>query len=64
MKFSVTFLAGISLGIGIKHLAGISSGACMFFAGVLAVVVPITALLSSKRRVRTLGAFLERCRDL
>ena len=58
MKFSLTFLAGIPLGIGIKHFAGINSGAPMFFAGVLAVVVPVFALLSSKRRVRTLARFL------
>ncbi len=30
----------------------------MFFAGVLAVVVPITAVLSSKRRVLKLARFL------
>jgi hypothetical protein len=30
----------------------------MFFAGVLAVVVPVIALLSSKRRLRTLARFL------
>ena len=58
MKFSLTFLAGIPLGIGIEHFAGINSGAPMFFAGVLAVVVPVIALLSSKRRVRTLARFL------
>jgi len=58
MKFSLPFLAGIPLGIGIKHFAGINSGAPMFFAGVLAVVVPLFALLSSKRRVRTLARFL------
>ena len=58
MRFSLTFLAGIPLGIGIKHFAGINSGALMFFAGVLAVVVPVMALLSSKRRVRTLARFL------
>ena len=58
MKFSLTFLAGIPLGIGIKHFAGINSGAPMFFAGVLAVVIPVIALLSSKRRVRTLARFL------
>jgi hypothetical protein len=58
MKFSLTFLAGIPLGIGIEHLMGIDSGAPMFFAGVLAVVVPVAALLSSERRVRTLARFL------
>jgi hypothetical protein len=58
MKLSLTFLAGIPVGIGITHLAGINSGAPMFFAGVLAVLVPVTALLSSKRRVRTLARFL------
>src|SRR5580704_10945239 len=30
----------------------------MFFAGVVAVVVPVIALLSSKQRVRTLARFL------
>jgi hypothetical protein len=58
MKCSLTFLAGIPLGIGIEHLVGTNSGAPMFFAGVLAVVVPVIALLSSKRRVRTLARFL------
>jgi len=58
MKFSLTFLAGIPIGIGITHFAGIKPGVPMFFAGVLAVVVPVIALLSSKRRVRALGRFL------
>ena len=58
MKFSLTFLAGIFLGIGIEYFVGINSGAPMFFAGVLAVVVPVAALLSSKRRVRTLARLL------
>lgn len=58
MKCSLALLAGIPLGIGIKYFAGINSGAPMFFAGVLAVVVPVIALLSSKRRVRTLARFL------
>jgi hypothetical protein len=58
MKFSLTFLAGIPLGIGIEHFAGINSGAPLFFAGVLAVVVPVIALLSSKRRVRALARCL------
>ncbi len=58
MKSSLAFLAGIPLGIGIKHFAGINSGAPMFLAGVLAVVVPLIALLSSKRRVRRLARFL------
>jgi hypothetical protein len=56
MKFSLTFLAGIPLGIGIEHL--ISAGVPMFFAGVLAVVVPVAALLASKRLVRALARFL------
>jgi hypothetical protein len=56
MKFSLTFLAGIPLGIGIEHLT--NSGVPMFFAGVLAVVVPVAALLASKRLVRTLARFL------
>jgi hypothetical protein len=58
MKCSVAFLAGIPLGIAIKYFAGINSGAPMFFAGVLAVVVPVIALPSSKRRVRALARFL------
>jgi hypothetical protein len=58
MKTSLTFLTGIPLGIGISHLAGINSGAPIFFAGVFAVVVPVIALLSSKRRVRALARFL------
>jgi len=58
MKFSLAFLAGIPVGIGIKHFAGINSGAPMFFAGVLAVVVPVIALFSSRRRFRALARFL------
>jgi hypothetical protein len=58
MKCSLAFLAGIPLGFSIKYLAGINSGVHMFFAGVLAVVVPVIALLSSKRRARTLARFL------
>jgi hypothetical protein len=58
MKCSLAFLAGIPLGIGIKYFTGINSGAPMFFAGMLAVVVPVIALLSSKRRVRTLAHVL------
>jgi len=58
MKCSLAFLAGIPLGIGIKYFAGINFGVSMFFAGVLAVVVPLIALLSSKRRVRRLARFL------
>src|SRR5208282_3800052 len=58
MKSSLMFLAGIPVGIGIKYFAGISSGAPTFFAGVLAVVVPVIALFSSKRRVRRLARFL------
>ena len=57
MKCSLAFLAGIPLGIGIKYFVGINSGAPMFVAGVLAVVVPLIALLSSKRRVRMLARF-------
>ena len=58
MKCSLAFVAGIPLGIGIKYFAGINSGVPMFFAGVLAMVVPVIALLSSKRRVRELARFL------
>lgn len=58
MKLLLTFLAGILLGTGINRFAGITSGAPVFFAGALAVVGPVIALLSSRRRVRRLARFL------
>jgi hypothetical protein len=58
MKFALTFLAGVLAQTGIMYFGGIRSGAPMFFAGVLAVAVPVIGLLSSKRRIRALARLL------
>jgi hypothetical protein len=58
MKFALTFLAGVLAQTGIIYFGGIRSGVPMFFAGVLAVAVPVIGLRCSKRRVRALARLL------
>lgn len=58
-KLSIAFLAGVLMMAGIVYVSGPRSFAIpMFFAGSLAVVVPIAALLSSVKRILAVARFL------
>lgn len=63
IKTSLAFLAGVLAMAGIVYMAGARFAAPMFFAGMVAVVAPAIALLSSVGRIRTAARFLNAFAD-
>jgi hypothetical protein len=58
LKTSIGFGSGVLAMAAVVYLAGAHFAAPMFFAGVVAVLAPAVALLSSIDRVRTVARFL------
>jgi biotin transporter BioY len=58
MKLSIAFLTGVLAMAAVVYSTGAHFAAPMFFAGVVAVVAPGIAYLSSIKRIRTAARFL------
>lgn len=58
LKTSIAFLAGVLLMAGIMYGAGARFSVALYVAGVVSVVAPLAALLSSVARIRAAARFL------
>jgi hypothetical protein len=63
LKTSIGFGAGVLAMAAVVYLTGAHFAAPMFFAGVVAVLAPAVALLSSVARLRSIARFLNAFAD-